>query len=144
LRFAVALDLGPCFTPVERSESNGMADAFVKIFKRDYVRVNPIPDAHTALMRIDHWMVDYNSEHSHSRLGYRSPRELHHSNQPSVRSNGATPALSIAGSPGRQITRCFDLPAASGGIRARAVKRITDFFFAAVLSKKTKNQQSPN
>jgi putative transposase len=52
-----------------------MAEAFVKTFKRDYVRVNPIPDARTALMRIDRWMEHYNSEHPHSRLGYRSPRE---------------------------------------------------------------------
>ncbi len=66
-----------------------MAEAFVKTFKRDYVRVNPIPDASTALQRIDQWMEDYNSEHPHSRLGYRSPGStLHHSNQPSVRSNG--------------------------------------------------------
>ena len=70
-----ALNLEPCFTPVESPESNGMAEAFVKTFKRDYVRVNPIPDASTALQRIDQWMEDYHSEHPHSRLGYRSPRE---------------------------------------------------------------------
>jgi transposase InsO family protein len=75
LEIAVALNLEPCFTPVESPESSGMAEAFVKTFKRDYVRVNPIPDACTALLRIDHWMEDYNSEHPHSRLGYRSPRE---------------------------------------------------------------------
>ena len=75
LEIAVALNLEPCFTPVESPESNGMAEAFVKTFKRDYVRVHPIPDACTALLRIDQWMEDYNSEHPHSRLGYRSPRE---------------------------------------------------------------------
>ena len=75
LEIAAALNLEPCFTPVESPESNGMAEAFVKTFKRDYVRVNPIPDARTALLRIDHWMEDYNSQHPHSRLGYRSPRE---------------------------------------------------------------------
>ncbi|MGY3133430.1 transposase InsO family protein [Bradyrhizobium sp. USDA 4501] len=47
----------------------------MKTFKRDDVRVIPIPDAHTALLPIDHWMVDYNSERAHSRLGYRSRRE---------------------------------------------------------------------
>jgi transposase InsO family protein len=36
---ALALNLDPCFTPVESPESNGMAEAFVKMFKRDYVRV---------------------------------------------------------------------------------------------------------
>jgi putative transposase len=75
LEIATALNLEPCFTPVESPESNGMAEAFVKTFKRDYVRVNPIPDAGTALSKIDPWMEDYNSEHPHSRLGYRSPRE---------------------------------------------------------------------
>jgi transposase InsO family protein len=75
LEIAAAVNLEPCFTPVESPESNGMAESFVKTFKRDYVRVNPIPDARTALSRIDHWMEDYNSEHPHSRLGYRSPRE---------------------------------------------------------------------
>ena len=48
---------------------------FIKIFKRDYVRVNPIPDAATPLAQIDLRMRDYNTTHPHSRLGYRSPRE---------------------------------------------------------------------
>jgi transposase InsO family protein len=56
---------------VESPESNGM----VRTFKRDYIRINPLPDARTALARIDHWIEDYNSEHPHSRPGYRSPRE---------------------------------------------------------------------
>jgi putative transposase len=72
---ALALGLEPCFTPVESPESNGMAEAFVKTFKRDYVRVNPVPDAVAALAQIDLWMEDYNTMHPHSRLGYRSPRE---------------------------------------------------------------------
>jgi hypothetical protein len=38
----------PCFTPIESPESNGMAEAFVKPFKRGYVRVSPIPDAAAA------------------------------------------------------------------------------------------------
>ena len=75
IEIALALNLVPCFTPVESPESNGMAEAFVKTFKRDYVRVAPIPDAATALALIDHWMEDYNTVHPHSRLGYRSPRE---------------------------------------------------------------------
>ena len=75
IEIAVALNLAPCFTPVESPESNGMAEAFVKTFKRDYVRVNPIPNAIAALALIDSWMEDYNTVHPHSRLGYRSPRE---------------------------------------------------------------------
>jgi putative transposase len=72
---AVTLNLEPCFTPVESPESNGMAEAFVKTFKRDYVRLAAVRDAHTALVMIESWIEDYNSVHPHSRLGYRSPRE---------------------------------------------------------------------
>ena len=71
----MALNLVACFTPVESPESNGMAEAFVKTLKRDYVRINPIPDAAATLALIDSWMEDYNTVHPHSRLGYRSPRE---------------------------------------------------------------------
>jgi putative transposase len=75
IEIALALNLAPCFTPIESPESNGMAEAFVKTLKRDYVRVSPIPDAAAALALIDSWMKDYNTVHPHSRLGYRSPRE---------------------------------------------------------------------
>src|SRR5215469_4623733 len=56
VEIALALNLVPCFTPVESPESNGMAEAFVKTFKRDYVRVNPISDAAAALALVDTWM----------------------------------------------------------------------------------------
>jgi len=75
IEIALALNLAPCFTPVESPESNGMAESFVKTFKRDYVRISPIPNAAAALAAIDHWMEDYNTVHPHSRLGYHSPRE---------------------------------------------------------------------
>jgi putative transposase len=75
IEIALALGLVPCFTPVESPESNGMAEAFVKTLKRDYVRVSPIPDAEAALALVDIWMEDYNTVHPHSRLGYQSPRE---------------------------------------------------------------------
>ena len=51
--FAVALNLVPCFTPVRSPESNGMSEAFVKTFKRDYVRVSPLPDAQAALRQME-------------------------------------------------------------------------------------------
>jgi putative transposase len=72
---ALALNLEPCFTPVESPESNGMAEAFVKTLKRDYVRISSIPDAATALNLVGNWIEDYNTVHPHSRLGYNSPRE---------------------------------------------------------------------
>ncbi len=75
LDLAIALNLEPCFTPVESPESNGVAEAFVKTLKRDYVRVSPLPDAAVAIHVVDKWMTDYNEIHPHSRLAYRSPRE---------------------------------------------------------------------
>jgi putative transposase len=75
IEIALALNLVPCFTPVQSPESNGMAEAFVKTLKRDYVRVSAIPDKDAALALVDSWMEDYNTVHPHSRLGYRSPRE---------------------------------------------------------------------
>ena len=78
IEIALALNLVPCFTRQK-------PEAFVKAFKRDYVRVNPIPDAATALALVDSWMEDYNTVHPHSRLGYRSPREyIMLSSQPAV------------------------------------------------------------
>jgi putative transposase len=65
---AIALNREPCFTPVESPESNGVAEAFVKTFKRDYVRVRPLPNAATAIAAVADWMADYNEIHPHSRL----------------------------------------------------------------------------
>ena len=88
VEIALALGLVPCFTPVESPESNGMAEAFVRTFKRDYVRVNPIPDAAAALALIDNWMEDYNIVHPHSRLGYRSRASTFFPNPSRVRFDG--------------------------------------------------------
>ena len=65
-----------------------MAEAFVKTFKRDYIRISPIPNAAAALAAINHWIEDYNTVHPHSRLGYRSPRECSFLNSTRVRFNG--------------------------------------------------------
>ena len=80
-RFAVQLNLIPCFTPVASPESNGMSEAFVKTLKRDYVRVHPVPDATTALDQIAGWFDDYNENHPHSGLRMRSPREFRRAQQ---------------------------------------------------------------
>ena len=57
------------------SESS-MSESFVKTFKRDYVRINPLPDAVTALGKLAGWFEDYNENHPHSGLRMRSPREF--------------------------------------------------------------------
>jgi len=71
-----ALNLVACFTPVRSPESNGVCEAFVKTFKRDYVRVNPRPDAISVLQRVAEWFEDYNTAHPHSGLRMRLPREF--------------------------------------------------------------------
>ena len=75
LDITIALNLQPCFTPIESPESNGVAEAFVKTCKRDYARISPIPDALTALDAVNDWMNDDNDVHPHSRLADQSPRE---------------------------------------------------------------------
>jgi putative transposase len=74
--FAISLGLMPLFTPIRSPESNGMAESFVKTFKRDYVRCNPRPDAITVLNCLDSWFEDYNSSHPHRALKMLSPREF--------------------------------------------------------------------
>jgi len=74
----LARDIGlvPCTTPIESPQSNGMAEAFVKTFKRDYARVSAKPDAASVLRQLDSWFEHYNRVHPHKALGYRSPREF--------------------------------------------------------------------
>lgn len=79
--FAIALGLVPCFTPVRSPQSNGMAEAFVKTFKRDYVYVHDRPDAQTVLAQLPAWFEDYNEIHPHKELRMKSPREFIRSNQ---------------------------------------------------------------
>ena len=81
--FARQLGLVPCFTPVRSPESNGMAEAFVKTLKRDYVRTTPLPDAATVLGLVSAWIDDYNTVHPHSALAMRSPVEFRSAINPS-------------------------------------------------------------
>ena len=75
-RFARDVGLVPRTTPLESPQSNGMAEAFVRTLKRDYVRVSPVPDAVTVLRQLPGWLKHYNEVHPHRALGYRSPREF--------------------------------------------------------------------
>ena len=74
--FAAQPGLKPCFTPVASPQSNGVAEAFVKTMKRDYVRVSPLQDVAAALKQLDGWFEDYNDTHPHSALRMRAPREF--------------------------------------------------------------------
>lgn len=75
VKFARSINLIPCTTPAYSPESNGMAEAFVKTFKRDYVYINDRPDARTVLALLEKWFEDYNENHPHKGLKMRSPRE---------------------------------------------------------------------
>jgi putative transposase len=73
-RLAREIGFMPLTTPVESPQSNGMAEAFVWTFKRDYVEVNPKPDAATVIRSLHGWFEHDNDLHPHRALGYRSPR----------------------------------------------------------------------
>ena len=79
--FATQLNRVSCFTPVASPESNGLAEAFVRTFKRDYARLDPLPDAGTVFGQNGGRFDDYHN-HPHSGLGMRSPREVIAAQQP--------------------------------------------------------------
>ncbi len=56
-RFAREIGLETRTTPLESPQSNGMAEAFVRTIKRDYVRVSSIPDAATVLRQLPGWLA---------------------------------------------------------------------------------------
>jgi transposase InsO family protein len=76
VEFASLLGLESCFTPVRSPESNGMAEAFVHTFKRDYAYVHDRPDAKTLFAQLADWFEDYNERHPHKGLRMKSPREF--------------------------------------------------------------------
>lgn len=84
IQFAQQIGLRPCFTPVRSPQSNGMAESFVKTFKRDYVYVNHRPDAKTVMEQLHGWFEDYNENHPHKGLRMQSPREFIRSVQPAA------------------------------------------------------------
>src|ERR687892_272967 len=73
--YAHELGLVPITTPAYSPESNGLAEAFVGTFKRDYLGDADLRDAEGVLAQLAGWFDDYNSQAPHSALGMRSPRE---------------------------------------------------------------------
>jgi len=74
--FGRLLGLEICTTPSYSPESNGMAEAFVKTFNRDYVYVNNLANAEVVLGQLSGWFNDYNENAPHKGLKMRSPRQF--------------------------------------------------------------------
>jgi hypothetical protein len=73
--YAHELGLVPITTPAYSPERNGLAEAFVGTFKRDYLGAAELRDAESVLAQLAGWIDDYNSQAPHSALGMRSPRD---------------------------------------------------------------------
>ncbi len=63
-------------TPVRSPESNGMAEAFVKSFKRDYVVFGDLQDAKAVIAQLPKWFEEYNEKAPHKGLKMLSPRQF--------------------------------------------------------------------
>ena len=69
------LGLKSCFTAPHSPQSNGMAEAFVRTIKRDYVYTSDCDCAGNVLKMLKEWIYDYNHNAPHSGLGMKSPVE---------------------------------------------------------------------
>lgn len=76
IAFAQSVGFEVCTTPYYSPESNGMAEAFVKTFKRDYVHANPLHNARFVLEQLPKWFEDYNEQAPHKALKMKTPREF--------------------------------------------------------------------
>jgi transposase InsO family protein len=56
-------------------ESNGVAEAFVKTFKRDYALVGDLRDPIRVMEQLPNWFKDYNENAPHKGLKMLSPRQ---------------------------------------------------------------------
>ena len=72
--FALEIGLEPVTTAIRSPQSNGMAEAFVKTFKRDYAGCMDRRDAITVLRQLESAFEHYNEVHPHSALKMMSPR----------------------------------------------------------------------
>lgn len=67
--------LKSCFTAAGSPESNGMSEALVNTFKRDYVYTSDCTNAKKVLKLIPKWIKDYNEIAPHSGLKMMSPAD---------------------------------------------------------------------
>ena len=72
--FAREIGLEPLTTAIRSPQSNGMAEAFVKTFKRDYAGRMDRRDAPTLMRQLGSAFEHYNEQHPHKALNMMSPR----------------------------------------------------------------------
>lgn len=65
-----------CTTRPYSPESNGMAEAFVKTFKRDYVWLGDLSCSASVFRQLPLWFDDYNENAPHKGLKMLSPRQF--------------------------------------------------------------------
>lgn len=76
VNYARALGFDVCTTPSYSPESNGMAEAFVKTFKRDYASFDKLMNKHEVMSKLSVWFNDYNENAPHQGLKMLSPRQF--------------------------------------------------------------------
>lgn len=76
VEFARALGFEVCTTAPYSPELNGMAEAFVKTFKRDYVAFYDALNAYDFMRQLPQWFHDYNENAPHKGLNMMSPRQF--------------------------------------------------------------------
>lgn len=74
--FARGIGFDVCTTPAYSPQSNGMAEAFVKTFKRDYVVFGNLNSAYEVMQQLPMWFEDYNEIAPHKGLKMKSPRQF--------------------------------------------------------------------
>ena len=73
--FGRSIGLEICTTRPYNPESNGMAEAFVKTFKRDYVWLGSLSSAEAVIKQLPKWIDDYNTHAPHKGLKMMSPKQ---------------------------------------------------------------------
>lgn len=73
--FGRSIGLEICTTRPYSPESNGMAEAFVKTFKRDYVWLGDLSSAEAVMKQLPEWFEDYNENAPHKGLKMMAPRQ---------------------------------------------------------------------